>query len=422
MSKKPKVLIVSTRDLKGGAAKSAFRLLEALLSFDVDAYMLVLRKSSDHPNVILPKTNKEQLLSAVAPSLNGQTLKLKYKLQSGRVFSSTFSINSIYKQVERINPDIINLHWIGDAFFPLAEINKFNRPVVWTFHDMWAITGGCHNAMDCNKYLMHCGSCPALNSSKEKDISYHQFDRKKQIYKESTLTAVTPSKWLGEYTRKSPLLSDKDVRVIPSCIDTDRFKPLSKIHVRQLLNLPEDSKIILFGAMNPQNPFKGYPHLIKTLEYLKDEDFHLVVFGTSVRRADFEKYHKVHYLGSLHDEISLIAAYNAADIFVVPSTQENLSLVIMESLSCGTPVAAFDIGGNADLISTKQNGYLAPAFEAQDLAEGIKWIASVPEQYSLLSQNARNSVTNKYTEEVVVTAYLSLFEEKLQKKLKPSFV
>ncbi len=138
-----------------------------------------------------------------------------------------------------------------------------------------------------------------------------------------------------------------------------------------MLNLPFDRKMVLFGAMNPQaNPIKGYQYLADALQHVRHEQLDFLVFGTSHPQTHLKLRHEAHYLGKFADDLSLAVVYSAADVVVVPSVQENLSNVVMEALACGTPVAAFDIGGNGDMIIHQQNGYLATPFQAEDLARG----------------------------------------------------
>ena len=118
-------------------------------------------------------------------------------------------------------------------------------------------------------------------------------------------------------------------------------------------------------------------------------------------------------MGSLHDDVSLVTLYSAVDVMIVPSLQENLSNAIMESLSCGTPIVSFDIGGNSDMIEHKLNGYLAKPFESKDLAHGIEWVLNNP-NYDELCVNAREKVLKEFDSVVVARKYVELYEEMLR--------
>jgi glycosyltransferase involved in cell wall biosynthesis len=175
--------------------------------------------------------------------------------------------------------------------------------------------------------------------------------------------------------------------------------------------LPIDKTIIAFGAINAtDDPNKGFTHLYSAMQDIKANDAELVVFGSNkpIDAPDFKQ--PVHYLGHLHDEVSLRVLYSAADVMIVPSLQENLSNAIMESLACGTPVVAFNIGGNSDMIDHRINGYLAAPFNPTDLANGIEWVLNAP-NYQQLCNNARNKVLTKFDSKVVVQQYMTLYKE-----------
>lgn len=415
-----KVLIISTRDIVGGAARAAFRLYKGLQNIGVDASMLVLSKSSDERAVIAPRTKKEIALSKIYPSINGMVLNFLYGKNQRRVFSTSITPYDLAEKIEEINPDIVNLHWVTDGFLKVETLKKIKKPMVWSLHDMWAFTGGCHYDLGCGKYLQSCGACPVLNSQKQKDISSWLYHRKKKTYAQlDNLTVVGLSQWLGACAAKSSLMADKRIEVLPNGIDTDVFKPVDKMTARKMLNLPLNKKMVLFGAMNPQsNPVKGYQHLVSALHHIEDDQINFLIFGTSYPQKDLNLKYPAHYLGRFSDDLSLSIIYSAADVVVVPSVQENLSNVIMESLACGTPVVAFDIGGNADMIEHEENGYLAQPFDTKDLAYGIEWILSEEVRRQRLSVRARASVEEKYSLEKVAYRYKELFLELTSEKIK----
>ncbi|WKN32528.1 glycosyltransferase family 4 protein [Porifericola rhodea] len=413
MKKNLKVLIISTRDKVGGAAKAAYRLHQSFLSSGIDSYMLVLSKTTTEDRILGPEGIKDTILSKVTPSLNSLYLNYISRKKSRRVFSTTYSLYSISQKIKKIDPDIVNFHWVGDGFFSMNQLKNINYPIFWTLHDMWPFTGGCHYAMECENYQSKCGKCPALSSNKAHDLSSTLFEHKQNSYGKCNITVVALSNWLAECARKSALFNKNDIVVLPNPINTHIYKPLDKTSARKLLNLPVEGRLVLFGAMNQSSPIKGFNKLVEAVGALPKGKLELVILGASQPQEIFEAKHKVHYLGRLVDDISLVAAYSAADVVVVPSIYENLSNVIMESLACGTPVAAFDIGGNSDLITHEENGYLAKPYDTKDLAQGINWIIEKDERRLSLQTNSRNSVLKKYNSKFVAEAYISLFQKKL---------
>lgn len=409
-----KIVIISTSDLDGGAARAAYRQHEALRQSGVESYMLVLEKQSADQAVIGPSSKRTKFSAFLYTRLD-DILTNRFKTDKYTRFSVACTSSNLLEKIKEINPDVVNLHWVNKGFVSIEKLKKINKPLVWSLHDMWAFTGGCHYDEDCKKYLNHCGACPILNSGKEKDLSRWVFNRKQKVYKKiENLTIVPSSRWLAECAEKSSLLKDKRIDVIPTGVDISLYKPVSKVYAREIFNLPPHKPLIMFGSMGAKiDKRKGYTHLIEALQVLKqyELDFEIVIFGSS--RQDDEIYQgiRIHSVGSLKDEVSLAILYSAADVMVVPSRQENLGNVIIESLSCGTPVAAFNIGGNADMIDHRQNGYLAAAFDPADLAYGIKWILENNNEQQKLSVNARNKITENHNYDSVANQYLQLFKE-----------
>jgi glycosyltransferase involved in cell wall biosynthesis len=286
---------------------------------------------------------------------------------------------------------------------------------------MWAFSGGCHYDGECERYIEKCGSCPMLGSSKVNDLSRRIWKRKKRAWKDIDLTIVSPSTWLADCAKKSSLLKDRRVEVIHNGIDLNIFKPLQKEQARNILGISQDKKIILFGAMSATSDRrKGFKHLEKALSKLETMDhsqYMLVVVGASEPQNPLQFGFECLYAGRMYDDVTLSLLYSAADVFVAPSVQENLANTVVESLACGTPVVAFDIGGMPDLIEHKNNGYLAKPFEPEDLARGIEWILEDEERKNRISQKAREKAVECFEIKKVAKQYLKLYKEVLDSKV-----
>lgn len=407
-----KILIVNTYDIQGGAARAAYRLYKALLNSGVDSQMLVQHKSSDNYTILkIQKTKFQKFLSKLKSFIEKLFVR-QYKNRTQTPFApAIFSSKSVVNAINSINPDIVHLHWIAQGMLGVEDIAKIKAPIVWTLHDMWAFTGGCHYDEECKAFEKECGNCKVLESDKENDLSRKIFNRKQKIFSQiENMTIVGLSKWLNESSKNSSLLKDKRHVNLPNPINTNIFKPFAKDVSRELWNLPKDKKLVLFGAMNAtSDPRKGFDKLSEALHQLEDKNIEFVVFGSSEPKESQKFGVKTHYLGSLHDDVSLVTLYSAVDVMIVPSLQENLSNAIMESLACGTPVVGFDIGGNSDMIDHQKNGYLAEPFNAEDLKSGIEWILN-NEDYDELCQNAREKVLREFDSTVVAKKYIGLYE------------
>ncbi len=408
-----KILIVSYSDINGGAARAAYRLHQSLLKQGVDSKMLVQDKGGDDYTVIGPDSNFLKLLAKVRPTVDSIPVNF-YKNRTQTLFSpSWLGLNHISKKINDLNPDIVHLHWICGGMIKIEELSKIRAPIVWSLHDMWPFTGGPHYDEDHNSYKKECGRCKILGSNKINDLSKKVFERKKTTYKKITnLHIVGLSGWINDCSKSSTLLKNRKHTNLPNPIDTNIFKPLEKIIAKNIYNIPTNKKLILFGSMSPTtDPRKGFSELVKSLEGLDEKKVELVVFGSGRPKGEnqFPAKLKVNYIGQLHDDVALSVLYNAADVMVVPSLQENLSNAIMESLSCGVPVVAFDIGGNKDMITHMKNGYLADPFDTQDLRNGINYILN-HENYNSISNNARNKVVKDFDSNVVSTRYIDLYK------------
>ncbi len=407
-----KILIVNTLDIQGGAARAAYRLHRALLSQGIDSQMLVQSKSSDDYTVLAETDKVKKKLNKLRPFLDSIPVRF-YKERTKTLFSpSSLPFSSMVNKINEINPDIVHLQWICGGMISIEDIAKIKAPIVWTLHDMWAFTGGCHYDNSCGKYEKECGACPILNSDKKKDLSRRIFKRKNKTYnKTKNITVVGPSKWLTDCAAKSGLLGNRRIVNIPNTIDTNVFKPFDTQKARGLWSLSRDKKLVLFGAIGwTSDPRKGFAQLSEALYKLKNKDIEFVLFGSSEPKEPQNFGFKTHYLGYLHDDVSLVTLYSAVDVMVVPSLQENLSNTIMEPLACGTPVVAFNIGGNSDMIEQQINGYLAQPFSTDDLAKGIDWVLNNPD-YNNLRQKAREKALREFEMVKVAKWYKKLYEE-----------
>ena len=407
-----KILHISTSDRQGGAARATFRLHLSLLENGVDSQMLVQQKKIDILSIIGPNSRIKKITNRFKPIFD-QFLVNRYKNKIKTLFSpSWLPTPSIIKKINRINPDIVHLHWINFGMIRIEELRKINAPIVWSLHDNWAFTGGCHIMWTCEKYKTSCGNCPTLNSKKENDLSSWVFKRKLKTYsKMDNLTLIGLSKWMRNCAKKSYLFKEMNVINLPNPIDTKQFKPLDKLQSRDLWNLPQNKTLILFGALSPNSDInKGFKELKNALQMIEDPNIELVIFGADPPLNDYDanKYKK-NYVGELVDSESLVTLYSACNLTIVPSLQENLSNVIMESLSCGTPVVAFDVGGNSDLIDHLQNGYLATPYDLKDLVNGIHWAIDNLSHVKIFN-NVRKKILTEFSSTVVAAKYINMYQ------------
>jgi glycosyltransferase involved in cell wall biosynthesis len=411
------VLLINTYYMHGGAGRAAGRLHKALTNLNVDAKLLVQNGFGDKHKMILgPLSSLEKLLALWKPAFETLPLYL-YKNRNGLPFSTSFTPDIISRKVDELHPDIVHLHWTCAGFVNINTLKKIKKPIIWTLHDSWPFTGGCHIPLDCKRYVESCGKCPALGSDSEFDLSRLIFRRKVKAWQGIDITVVTPSNWLAKCAKESSLFKKLRIEVIPNGLDLSCIQLIDKKVACSFFGLSSAKKYILFGAVgSTSDRNKGFQYLKPALSSLAEagfaNDYEVIVFG-SMDPIDVPEFGlKSHYLGFFHDEVSLNLLYCAADVFVAPSLQENLPNTIMESMACGTPCVAFDVGGVSDLIDHKQNGYLAKPCDAVSLAEGIAWVVEgVDVAYPELSRAARSKITSDFNIEDCARKYLKLYRE-----------
>jgi glycosyltransferase involved in cell wall biosynthesis len=410
-------LIVS-HNLDGGAGGAAHLLHRGLREAGVDSHLLVQFDSrggeATHP---VPTGRMSWRLAFRRGRLDRVPVRLyPERVRPHSVWPLWLPSRLVPQRVEELAPDVINLHWILDGLLSIEQVGRLSRPIVWTMHDMWPFTGGCAYSLGCERFEERCGSCPVLGSSSDRDLSRAVWLRKRQAWRHLDITAVAPSRWLAGEARRSSLFHDRRVEVIPYGIDTAVFKPMDTGAARVLLNLPQDSTLVMFGA-HDDSPRKGMGFLVEALRRLSAKRISRIaalVAGPRSLTASLDIGMPVHALGRLGDPYAMAAVYSAADVVVVPSVFENLPLVGLEAMACGTPVVAFNADtGIVDIVDHRENGYLAAARDPEDLGRGIEWVVADPERHARLSGAARAKAQREYTLAVSARRYADLFTEVL---------
>lgn len=416
-----KVLMLNCSDILGGASRSAYRLHLGLKEIGCDSRMLVQSKAGDDSAIQGPEGPLAQGLNRLRSHVDALPLHF-YRQREGSVFSPSWVSGNIWGKINNYNPDLLHLHWICSGFLSIASLGKFRQPLVWTLHDCWAFTGGCHFPMGCRRYQEVCGACPQLGSSTERDLSRWVWNRKARHWQSLNLTIVTPSRWLAQCARESSLFRGMPIEVIPYGLDLKRYRPLGRHLAREIWGLPQEKKLILCGGLGiTRDRRKGGGHLQAALRLLAaggwGEGAVLLIFGASEPPVPLDMGLQTEHLGSLQDDISLALLYSAADVFVAPSIQDNLPNVVLEALACGTPAVAFNIGGMPDLIDHMQTGYLARPFDDLDLARGIAWVLSDEKRLLAMSAAARDGVERRFDHTNIAHRYVALYKDILGRKL-----
>lgn len=411
-----KILHLCYSDGMGGAAVGAKRLHLAMKSCGVDSRLLVVNKTTDDEHVIGMGRNR---LS------NSFRCRFNEKV-SGLLTSENPVVRSLgvlptgtHKVINSLGADIVQMHWINADTISISEIPKIDAPVFWKLPDMWAFSGAEHYNLpdDPERYIEGYTSDNRPAHESGVDVNKFIWKYKKSRWKNTDFSIVGPSSWISECARKSSLLSGRSVKHILNPLDTDLYRPLDKDAVRREFNLPLNKKLVLFAAMHAtSDKRKGFSYLKMALGYLGDylspDDVDFVVLGAAGPENDKSSGFNLHYLGIIRDEEQLVRAYNIADILVFPSTMDNLPNIIKEATCCGIPCVGFDVGGMPDMISHKETGYLADAYDAQDLARGIAW--TIERGSPEMMERVRDGAQCKHNQASVVNNYIEYYEDCLE--------
>ena len=373
--------VVQIQYSTASGARSALRLQKAFIDAGLQSNIISLEEEHPLKPGISYLSRKNRFIARINMRL--QNRKLKSADKKFGLFSIPEFSNNISQHPLIAGADVIYVHWVMNGFLNISnfeQLAKTGKPVIVVMHDMWNITGGCHYSFDCNNYVSSsCSNCQFFLNASQQKIASENFRKKQSFYnKYNNLYFVSPSQWLAQCAKDSILLKNKPVFYIPNVLDTTLFKSTSKTFARQVLNLNEHEIILAFGAVSVTSPYKGWTYLAEALRLLYESRHYsnvsVLVFGSN-HNKDMEDAipFKTRFMGYLGDEVSTTLVYNAADIFIVPSLADNQPTIIQESLSCGTPVVAFNTGGIPDMIVHKENGYLAAYKNAADLVEGIKY-------------------------------------------------
>jgi glycosyltransferase involved in cell wall biosynthesis len=408
-----KIALLNTYDKSGGATRACQRLLSGLSAAGVDATMLVREKSTNNSEVVTVGSRIDGFIRAL---IDGIPLYW-YPHRQLHVFAPAWVPGRGIPEVSRLDPDLVHLHWVVNGFVRIEDLSSLSCPVVWTLHDSWAFTGGCHLPDGCTRYELTCGRCPVLGSENENDWSRSIWKRKLKSWSDLPLTVVAPSHWIAEKARSSSLFRNRRIDVIPNGIDTDLYCPGDKMEARRKLGLPENGKLVLFGAIHALSDFnKGFDLLqsaISTMTISQRQNTELIIFGVNKSVTLPDGGILVRNFGIITNEEQLVLIYRAADLLVTPSRQENLAYVVMEAMSCGTPCVAFSIGGMSDLIAHEVTGYLARPYVAEDLATGIINLLNDDELRTSMAAKSRKWIEDNFCIHLISQRHEMLYRQLL---------
>ncbi len=400
-----RVLHLIESDLGGGAMIAVDRLHRGLLHAGVDSQWLVMRAQTGDPSVHAAGSGRLDRRMLLRKKLERAPLRLYPRRPFP--FSLAMLPDGIAKRVEALAPTHVHLHWVNDGFVRIETLAKIRRPIVWTLHDMWPFTGGCHYAGACRRFEQACGACPQLGSKGERDLTRWVFRRKQREWRDTAMRLVAPSAWLAGEARRSALFREAAVGTIPNGIELDEWRPGGdQLEARMRLALPPKGPIVLLGANGlTQDPRKGAREGFAALARLAQDGIAVAIFGDRPDDLIPPLPFPVFRLGHL-DPAGLRTAFAAADVFLAPSREDNLPNTVLEAMACGRATAAFHIGGLPDLVESGVSGHLAEPYDLDALAESLRLCVQNAVEWG---KNARRRCEHEFGIEAVVDRYVEVY-------------
>ncbi len=411
-----RVVLVNHSDTLGGASIVTSRLLEALRDRGVDARLIVYTQTQRDVSYITKlSTRYRRALKFVAERA---VIYMRNGFNRDNLFKVSIANTGtwLHRHPWIKEADIIVLNWINQGMLSLnglKRLGRLNKPIVWTLHDMWCLTGICHHALECENYKQECGQCQFLTGRSSTDLSHSIWKKKQRVYDRVPIHWVPVSNWLADCCRQSSLLRNRPTTVIPNVFPTESFFTDSWVE-RSTLGLPREGRLILFGAARIDNPIKGINYAIDALNYLFDNDPELssnttvVFFGAIRHRALLDRLRFPHvHLGRVSDPMRLRRLYASADVVLSTSLYETLPGTLIEGLAAGCLPVTFDRGGQRDIVDHLKNGYIARYKDIEDVAAGIVWALNQNVDREALHRD----IDRRFGPDTVATRYIDLFNQ-----------
>ena len=388
------ILHISTEYNLGGSGRAAYRIHAGLKKRGHTSRMLVATKVMGVPGVGPIWRNLSWRAADWAAKRVTEALSLQYLFLPS-------SWNLLRHPWFR-EADIVQMYNTHGGYFSHSILGVASRikPVVWRFSDLWPFTGHCCYSYECDKWKTGCGSCPLLcdDPPLRSDRTALLWRIKRRLYASAKIYLVAPSRWMAGLAAQSPLVGHWPRHIIPNGIDLELFRPISRTAAREIFGLPPDEPTVLFSSVETKAHRKGGTFLMEALNRLRsvEKRFRLFVVGHGAREWERKVSVPVTAVETVKDDHLLAAMYSAADVFVHPALADNLPNGVLESLACGTPVVAFDVGGVSEAVRPMQTGYLARYKDIDDLAKGIGRILNDSGLRAYMSAACRTVAESEY--------------------------
>lgn len=389
-----KILIVNYSDRYGGASNATYRIYKSLQKRGINVYMYVKKKNYIDKNIY-----EQNKFIYVFTKIFEKLLKFFFHYKSDYFHSYNLISTDIKKIINKINPDLIQLHWIGQNTVAVNDFTFFNKPIIWRLSDMWPILSTEHYN----------------NKERKQFIDKYVYSLKKKYFNDKIIY-VSPSKWLKSKLNSSTITKKNKKFLIPNAINTNYWKPIKSYKKKKKLNV-QNKIIITFGATFIDDKRKGFDYLLKSLKLI-NIDYQLNVFGM-IYDKKYEKKIKtnknIHYLGNITSDSDLRHIYSISSLVAIPSIIDNSPNILFEANACDVPTVCFDGTGTKDFIVHKKTGWISKNKDEVDFAKGIMWILKNKKK---LKNNVRKNCIKNYSELSVSKMYINLYKKVINNKKK----
>ena len=403
---------ISHSDRRGGAAIAAFRIHQSLCRNGIDSSLWVNDKITDADRVFSFDGHLKKQLQEIKRLISGGIVSRILKTKNKIIHSPQFFNSQWPDKINKSSADIVHVHWVCNEMLSVKDIGKIKKPIVWTFHDMWAVCGAEHYTLDTR---WRDGYLRTNRPKGDKGFDLNRYTwKKKNKYWKMNGSVVSPSKWLSNIAKESLLFTDWKTSTIQYPLDTKFWRPINKIHCRQILDLPQNLPLIAIGNEGgDKNIRKGFDLFLESIRSLSKikKDFGIIVFGQTRKIPELDEITKCFYFGYL-DSISRRLVYSAADVFALPSKMDAFGMTVMEAQACNTPAVVYKTCGQQDSISGEDSGILVQPFDVSEYGNAIKSILEKRDQL-----NPRRYILENNNEQKIAGSYIKLYSEILKERL-----
>jgi glycosyltransferase involved in cell wall biosynthesis len=408
----------------GGPGNSALRIHKGLFALDQDSALLVKKQRARAGGVFEVKTDLPAEVGDLATTYD---IFQRWYLDHNRtaISNSHFSLSEAGYSLEEhplvLDAEILHLHSVARFLAPsgISKLARIGKPMVWTLHDHRPFTGGCHFPAACAKYSATCSGCPQLGWDPY-FVTDGQLGDALEMIPARRITCVAPTKFLAEKARRSALFRNSRVEVIPYGLDADVFQVKWKPQAKNHLGLDTNTVHLLFVANELGEARKGFEKLARAIQIcLQRPQFKERVEKGEIALISLGHPHPslgtlgIPYvcLGHLETPEEMSQLYGAADLFLLPSLEENLPNTLLEAMSCGTPVVAFDVGGVSEVLTQDETGKLVPAGDESAFAFAIEELIGDENLRMRMAEACRKRIVENHSQELQAGRYLNLYRE-----------